>query len=89
MSVVVGRTAAEKKGKVDDLEQYEDELKEMAEAYKESDNAGTAFVHIRDKYSTNRDLRQLQRIVGGGRFFRINSACGADTTKAVIGVAVE
>ena len=52
-SVCVGLGAADKKGEVSNGD-YEACLKEMAEEYRACDEEGKFFVHIRERYSSNK-----------------------------------
>ena len=53
---------------------YADDLKMMAEEYRERDSLGECFVHIRKRHSSNNDLRALSGLTKGGKFYKVNLA---------------
>jgi hypothetical protein len=63
-SVCVGLGSSDKAGE-SLKEEYEEDLKEMVEAYKTCSERGGCFVHIRKKQSSNRDLRALSCLTKG------------------------
>ena len=71
MSVCVGEAAADKKGEVR-AEEYDEDLKKMAEEYREMNAAGECFIHIRKRNSSNRDLRALSGLAKGVKFRKVN-----------------
>ena len=44
----------------------------MAKKYLAAIESGGCFVHVRAKQSSNRDLRMLSQLTGGGKFKKIN-----------------
>ena len=44
----------------------------MAEEYRSAIESGGYFVHVRAKQSSNKDLRMLSQLTGGGKFKRVN-----------------
>ena len=71
MSICIGQGAADKKGEVG-AEVYADDLKAMAEEYRERDSLGECFVHIRKQHSSNKDLRARRGLTKGGKFYKVN-----------------
>ena len=71
MSICVGEGAADKRGEVGASE-YAEDSKKIAEEYRERDAAGECFVHIRKQNSSNRDLRALNRLAKGAKFYKVS-----------------
>ena len=71
MSICVGEGAADKKGGVR-ADEYDEDLKRMAEEYREMNAAGECFVHIRKRNSSNRDLRALSGLAKKVQFHKVN-----------------
>ena len=69
-SVCISLGAADKVGE-SLKEEYEEDLKEMVEAYKKCSEGGECFVHIRKKQSSNRDLRALSCLTKGTKFYKV------------------
>ena len=44
----------------------------MADEYRERDAAGECFVHIRKQHSSNMDLRALNGLTKGVKFYKVN-----------------
>lgn len=72
MSVIIRRSAADKAGEASEVKHYEGELRAMAERYVACEGTGEHFVHMRNKYSSNRDLKCLQHITNSDRFYKVN-----------------
>ena len=53
-------------------EEYDEELRTMADEYKAALDAGGCFVHIRPKHSSNKDLKMLSQLTGKKNFIRVN-----------------
>ena len=71
LSICVGQGAADKKGEVG-ADDYSEDLKTMAEEYRERNSFGECFVHIRKRHSSNKDLRALSGLTNGGKFYKVN-----------------
>ena len=71
-SVCIGHGAADKIGEIGDQGEYEEDLRSMAREYQERDEAGEFFVHVRKRYSSNKDLRALNVLTGRDKFYKIN-----------------
>ena len=75
VSICIGQGAADKRGEVG-ADVYADDLKAMAEEYRERDSLGECFVHIRKQHSSNKDLRALDGLTKGGKFYKVNLGGG-------------
>ena len=75
-SVCVGLGSSDKAGE-SLKEEYEEDLKEMVEAYKTCSERGGCFVHIRKKQSSNRDLRALSCLTKGTKLYKVNLVSSA------------
>ena len=71
MSICSGEGAADKRGGIS-ADAYAEDLRRMAEEYRERDAAGECFVHIRKQHSSNRDLRALNGLAKGVKFYKVN-----------------
>ena len=67
LSICIGQGAADKIGEVG-ADVYADDLKAMAEEYRERGSLGECFVHVRKRHSSNKDLRALSGLTKGGKF---------------------
>ena len=54
------------------VDAYVDDLRKMAEEYRERNSSGECFEHIRKKHSSNRDLRALSGLTKGVKFYKVN-----------------
>ena len=70
-SICVGLGAADKLGELS-AKEYDEDLARMAEEYGAAIKSGSCFVHIRQKQSSNKDLKMLSRLTKGGRFCKVN-----------------
>lgn len=70
-SICFGIGSADKIGEVRAGE-HEEDLKTMAEEYLSAIESGGCFVHVRAKQSSNKDLRMLSQLTGGGKFKKVN-----------------
>ena len=70
LSICVGQGAADKKGEIG-ADDYSEDLKTMAEEYRERESLGECFVHIRKSHSSNKDLRALSGFTKGGTFYKV------------------
>ena len=71
MSICIGEGAADKRGGIS-ADAYAEDLRRMAEEYRERDSAGECFVHIRKQHSSNRGLRALNGLTNGVKFYKVN-----------------
>ena len=70
-SISIGCGAADKRGEAN-AKDYEEDLLRMVGEYKAVSEAGGYFVHVRKKYSSNKDLRALRNLTKGGQFYKVN-----------------
>ena len=75
LSICIGQWASDKRGEVG-AEAYTDDLKAMAEEYRDRDSLGECFVHIRKQHSSNKDLRALRALTKSGEFYKVNLGGG-------------
>ena len=63
--------AADKMGGRTCLISYEEDPKEVVDAYGEQQRNGMSFVHIRRKRPSNRDLRAMQHLMGSSKLYSV------------------
>ena len=68
----IGALSADKVGECRCLKPYEDDLAEMAQEYRVTHAREDCFVHVRKKLSSNRDLKALNDLTKGGKFYTVN-----------------
>ena len=70
-SICFGIGPSDKKGELGERE-YKEELEAMAEEYQSQVKVGSCFVHVRKRHSSNRDMKMLNDLTGGTRFYKVN-----------------
>ena len=63
-------------GEVPCLQEYEANLIEMISAYREQQDKGKRFVHVRKRNYSNRDLKVMQRLMGSEKLYSIGMKAG-------------
>ena len=51
---------------------YDEDPKAMAEEYRLAIESGGCFDHVRAKQSSNKDMRMLSQLTGGGKLKKVN-----------------
>ena len=71
-SVCIEFGASGKRGESPCLKSYEQDLIDLVKEYEERHEQGETFVHVRKRYSGNRDLRTLRELTEGEQFYTVN-----------------
>ena len=71
-SLCIGFGAADQMGEIPRTQSYESNLVELVKEYEEAHSRGEDFVHIRNRHSSNRDLRAMSALAGGEQFCTVS-----------------
>ena len=75
-SVAIGHEGPDQMEEAPCLQEDETDLIEMISAYREQQDKGKRFVHVRNRNSSNRDLKVMQKLMGSEKLYSIGRKAG-------------